>query len=101
MSIQKIRINTNQLNSDAATISESIERIVTEAGKLEAAYHTLDEMWDGSASEVFKSVYEQDMEKLRATVETLRKFNVFETNACEKYDACESEVGGIISSLNW
>lgn len=101
MAIQKIRINTNQLSSDALTVTESIKTVIAETGKLEAAYHSLDEMWDGPASEVFKSVYENDLEELKATVEILRKFNVFETNACKKYDACEAEVNGIVGSLNW
>ena len=101
MAIQKIKINTNQLNSDAVSVAESIKTVVAETGKLEAAYHALDGMWDGPASEVFKFAYENDLEKLKATVEILREFNIFETNACEMYDACEAEVRGIVSFLNW
>lgn len=101
MAIQKIRINTNQLSSDAATVEESIKRVVAEAGKLETAYHALDDMWEGPASEVFKSVYEHDLEELKANIEFLRKFNAFETNARDKYDGCESEIGKIVSSFNW
>lgn len=101
MAIQKIRINTNELSTDAATVAESIQRVMAEAGKLESAYHALDGMWDGPASEVFKSVYEHDLEELKIVIETLRKFNAFETNAREKYDACEAEVSGIVGSLNW
>lgn len=101
MSIQNIRVNTDELKSDAAAVSDCIQRVAAEAGKLESAYHQLDSMWDGPTSEVFKSVYEHDLEALRAVIEILKKFNSFEMTAREKYDSCESEVSGIVSSLNW
>lgn len=100
MAITKIRINTNKLSSDASEVAESIRRIAAESGKLENAYHKLDSMWDGPTSEVFKSVYEHDIEELKAVIEILKKFNGFEISAKEKYDTCESDVNGIIGSLN-
>ena len=101
MAIQRIKINTNALNSDASSIADIIQQVLSEIGKLETAYHELDGMWDGPTSEAFKSVYEHDIEELKSVAETLKKFNHFEMNAREKYDACESEVSGIVSSLNW
>ena len=99
MSIQRIRVNTDELSSDAMTVSDCVQRVVAEAGKLENAYHQLDSMWDGPASEVFKAVYEHDLEELNSLIETLKKFNSFEMNAREKYDSCEAEVGSIVSSM--
>lgn len=101
MAIQRIKVNTVALSADASSVAESIQRVLSEIGKLEAAYHALDGMWDGPTSEVFKSVYEHDIEELRSVAETLKTFNNFEKNAREKYDTCESEVSGIVSSLNW
>ena len=99
MAIKTIRVNTNQLKTDVEKVAESIHSMTTEVGKLENAYHALDAMWDGPASEVFKSVYEHDIEELKEAIKALEKYNVFENGAREKYDTCESEVNSIVGSL--
>lgn len=93
-------MDTNALNGDAAAVAESIQAIIAETDKLESAFHQLDSMWDGPTSEVFKSVYEHDINALKSLIETLKRFNAFENGAREKYETCEADVNEIISSLN-
>ena len=100
MAISKIKINTDSLNADANSIGESIGIIEQSISKLEEDYNALDTMWDGPASEMFRIAYQDDIEALKTIVQNLKKFNSFETNARDKYNNCENEVGSIVSALN-
>ena len=99
MGISKIRVNTDSLQSDASAIADSIGVIERGISKLESEYAVLDGMWDGPANEVFKVAYRNDIEELRSIVANLKKFNVFEVEAKDKYNSCESQVGNIVSSI--
>lgn len=99
MKITKIKVNTDELRSDAATISGNIQRVTEEINRIEEALRTLNVMWEGPAGDAFIQVCGHDLEQLRTIVETLKKFNAFENNAREKYDNCESEVRDVVNSL--
>lgn len=100
MAISKIKINTDSLSTDADSIGESIGIIEQSISKLEEDYNVLNTMWDGPASEMFRIAYQDDIETLKTIIQNLKKFNLFETNARDKYNNCENEVGSIVSALN-
>ncbi len=101
MTVNKIRINTNLLNNDARSISESVSVIKKSVSDLEESFRVLDSMWDGTASEAFRTEYNSDIEALRVIIKNLEVFNRFENTAREKYDTCEQNVGNIVASIGW
>ena len=101
MSINRIKVNTDSLQSDVTGIAEAIGRIETRLGELEAAYAALDAMWDSPAGEIFRAAYCDDMEALKTIIQNLKSFNGFEVTAVKEYNACEQQVGGLIASMRW
>ena len=95
----KIKINTVSLKSDASSIGSSIQKINKSLINLKNDFTKLDAMWDGPASEAFKTAYNNDIAALNKVIENLKKLNGFETNAREKYDSCEQKVQSIVSSI--
>ena len=101
MAVTKIRVNTNQLFSEANSVTDCIRIADSELAMLEEHFAVLDTMWDGPASEAFRIAYHDDIEALRGVIENLSQFNQFELNAGKQYENCETEVNGIVNSLNW
>lgn len=101
MAINKIKVSTEELKSDAQSVESSIRQLENEINKLEQEFTALNSMWDGPASETFLVVFKTDLDELRKLVQDLRSFNTFETTAVNKYNQCENEVGRVVSSLRW
>lgn len=99
MSASIIKVNTDSLHNDISSIAESIGNIERSVKGLEDAYAALSAMWEGPACEVFRVTYLDDIENLRTVIGNLKKINGFETEANNKYTACEGEIGSLISSL--
>ncbi len=101
MAVNKIKVNTDTLSSDANTVAEAIGVLEQQLSGLEDDYNQLDSMWDGPTSEIFRVAYHDDIDALKTIAGNLKKFNSFEVNAKDKYNACEGEVSGVVDSLNW
>ena len=101
MASNKIKINTDSLNSDAQSVGDSIAKIRNVSARLRRELETLDSMWDGAASETFKSVYNSDLEFLDEVLKKLDSFNGFENSARSKYDDCEQKVRDVLSGIKW
>ena len=101
MAISKIKVSTTELQSDARSVESSIKQLETEIGRLEQELNTINTMWEGPASETFFLVFQADIEELRNLIRDLQSFNTYENNAVSNYNRCESEVGGLVDSLNW
>lgn len=95
----KIRVNTNSLKGDSDNISLNIKNIKSSMNNLKNNLAKLDSMWDGPSSESFKNAFNRDVEALNTVIENLASVNSFEINSKSKYEACEQQVGSIVSGI--
>ena len=99
MSSDKLKVDTVRLDADAKTVNDSILKLENAINKFEQAYHQLNLMWDGPASEVYLEVYNEDILDLKEIVAALKSFGNFELFAENRYNRCENEVDDIIRSI--
>lgn len=96
---EKIRINTSTLGNDAETIHQCIQKMKNSKANIEKSVQILDGMWDGTASEEFKSAIHTDLQLLDVQIQNLVKLFNYETRAKTKYESCERKVSDIVSSI--
>lgn len=101
MAVSIIRVNSNTLQSDASAVQANIRQIAQNATELAGLCATLNTMWEGPASTVFRVTFEKEIELLRKLSVQFNKLNEYEMEARSSYDNCEREVHEITSSLRW
>jgi WXG100 family type VII secretion target len=95
-----IKVNTSRLNVDLGEIREHIRTIRTLFDDLKQHNSALDGMWDGPASEAFKTGFAADIKALEEVVKMLEGINKYEENARSKYDRCEQKVGDLVNQIH-
>ena len=95
-----IKVNTNRLDSDVKQFENHIRAIRRQITDLKAHSRTLDSMWDGTASETFKSSFLADINSLEEILKVLDGINRYEDNARIKYDQCETKVGELVNQIH-
>lgn len=99
MSADKLKVDTVKLKADIKDINASIITLENVIKEFEQAYYQLHTMWEGPASEVFLEVYNEDVLDLKELIKALKEFNLFESDAENKYTRCAIEVDDIIRSI--
>lgn len=97
--MEKIRVNTGRLKTDAEQVLGCIKDMKSEMSKMKESVAQLDQMWDGPSSEAFAKVFQDDMEALNTILENLDKVYEYEVTAKEKYEECENKVSDLISQI--
>ena len=100
MNINLIKVDTGTLAADARTVYDSIMRVEQMIDRLMSDYTTLDSMWEGPASTVYRTVFKQDIEELTAYVAELKKIHAYEEKAQKQYERCETEVNSLVCAVN-
>lgn len=97
--MEKIKINTGRLKSDADQVMGCIKDMKSEMAKMKESVTQLDQMWDGPSSEAFAKVFQDDMEALNTILENLDQVYHYETTAKDKYEECENKISDLISEI--
>ena len=95
-----IRVNTNRLDTDLKEFGDHIKAIQKSIADLRDHNRVLDGMWDGPASEAFKTGFAADIKALEEVVKMLEGINKYEENARSKYDRCEQKVGDLVDQIH-
>ena len=66
-----IKVNTKRLKNDADSVNACIESIKNSMENLKTLSSQLDSMWDGEASEAFKSGFVNDIKNLDTAISNL------------------------------
>lgn len=96
----KIKVNTNRLDTDLKEFGDNIKAIQKAITDLRNHNRALDAMWDGQASEAFKQNFEADIKAMEEMVKTLEGINRYEDNARTKYNNCENKVGDLVNQIH-
>ena len=95
-----IKVNTSRLDADLREIGDRIREIRKLVGDLQDHNRVLDGMWDGPASEAFKTSFAADIKALEEVIKMLDGINRYEDNAKNKYNQCEQKVGDLVSQIH-
>ncbi len=97
--IDKIRIDTVRLGTDADRADGYIKNISREISNMKNSVSQLDSMWDGPASDAFKKAFADDMNAAAAIMKNLESLHTYETNAKAEYEKCERRVSSLVSEI--
>lgn len=96
-----IKCNTGTLASDESKVSAEIKKINQQIADLRALMGRLDGMWDGDASEAFKTRVNGYINSLDTMVnEGLVSVANYEDKAVTEYNTCERDISGLVSSIS-
>lgn len=99
MANREIEIETNTLGSDIGELESELAEARGYIETMKSDMTQLDAMWEGPANEVFMMQFRNDAayaEELCKMVENLTECMKY---ARKQYDACEAEVGSLVSSI--
>lgn len=97
--MNEIGVNPQTLNSQTDSIQRELTLIREDIEKMYDAVKTLDAMWDGPASEMFKAQFNVDKTSMEQLCDTIQSIIDSMRFAKHEYDQCESSVDSIISSI--
>lgn len=97
--ITEIEIETRRLQNDIDRLSELLRKLRATGKEMMAGIQALSASWEGDAKEAFTLQFQKDYQFLNSTEDLLEELIGQLQYARQEYDACESNVGSIISSI--
>ena len=95
----KLKVDLNRLTNDSNEVGKCIEAMKKQMNVLKTESAHLDQMWDGSTSEVFKKSFNADLKEFEKIVKNLEQIFKYESRARKKYENCEKKVGQIVNRI--
>lgn len=97
--MDKIRINTNRLGTDAETVKSCIDKFAGEIENMKGSVTALERMWEGPSCKAFHKAFLDDMRAMETVIKNLRSIYSYDTNAKKEYETCERKVSSLIADI--
>lgn len=94
-----LKVNTNQLLSDADDMSFEIEEILLEVRSVYDEVQALGAMWQGTASDKFAKSFGDEYTKINEYLTELKKCVDHVKVSAEDYNSCEQQVYSMVDSI--
>lgn len=94
-----LKINSNQLLSDADDMSFEIEEILREVRSVYDEVQALGAMWQGTASDKFAKSFGDEYTKINEYLTELKKCVDHVKVSAEDYNSCEQQVYSMVDSI--
>lgn len=99
MNIEKIKVDTNQLQRDRKSLKTDLHQIKSEISNIYQDVQELDVMWDGSANDEFRKQFRNDYNIIQDILADMDKYIGKIDFAIGKYENCEKTIGDIINKI--
>ena len=97
--MERIQIDTARLGATSGDIRERIAKMRSCVQRLYAEAAELNTMWEGPANQAFQRQFSQDQESMTQICAALENYVQDLHTAKTEYEACDSDVGGIIDAI--
>lgn len=99
MNIEKIKVDTNQLQKDRQSLKVDLYHIKNEITDIYQDVQELDSMWDGSANDEFRKQFRKDHDMIQDIIEDMEKYISKIDFSIRKYENCENSIDEIINKI--
>lgn len=99
MAITKIEVNTEVLDNDIDSISDSLSVMQNSIQNMYEEIAELNTMWKGKANQAFNMQFNKDYSTMQEFLKLLDNYIDSLKNASNTYVRCENSVGDIVRSL--
>jgi len=97
--VSRIEINTEMLGNTISDMSIGITQLYSHIKEIYEDIKELDNMWDGSANQVFYIQFEKDRAKLLNICGNLETYIDKMQYAKDEYNKCENAVAHIVDTI--
>ena len=99
MNIEKIKVDTNQLQKDRQSLKVDLHHIKNEITDIYQEVQELDSMWDGSANDEFRKQFRNDYNLIQEIIREMEKYIGKIDFSIRKYESCENSIDEIINKI--
>lgn len=99
--MKRIEISTNMLENSISAVSSNLEGVLSTIEKTYEGICVLNVMWEGPANVVFNRQFLTDYNRLKEICCELHNFASRLTEAKNKYEQAEANVGAAVESINF
>ncbi len=100
MSVNYLKVDTNNLKNDAAEIRSLTDNAVNNLKKMYDRMSELDAMWDGLANQAFMAQFQADYQSFTDICSEINRLCEDMSAASGKYNSCENQVYATVASIN-
>lgn len=99
MAIEYFEVDTAILRQSAAEVGQGLSDMQTRLNALVEKMTELDAMWDGPASETFRTQFNSDCAAFQEMCDVIRDFMDSMEYAAKEYDVCEGKVKEAVNAI--
>lgn len=99
MASNKIRVNTESLNSTCTRLQARLGKVKKDIENISGDMDKLNSMWEGDAHTAFSQSVSQDISDLLSACDGVQGIINYEDNAVTEYNKCENQVADLISQI--
>lgn len=99
MAIEYFEVDTAVLRQTAAEVGQGLSDMRAKLDALVEKMAALDAMWDGPASEAFRTQFNSDCASFQEMCGVIQDFRDSVEYAAKEYDVCEGKVGEAVDAI--